>query len=86
MLRSAAGVKREGEGGGVLFEPNARRFDYGSYYLTLEVVRRRDGREVVVQRKQVGTAALLSDDVADGTKQKVTEAVCFSIFIFIFIF
>jgi len=59
----------------VLFEPNARPFDFNSYYLTLEVMVGKDGSgNRFVARKAVGTADLLSEQVDDETKKKVRQA------------
>ena len=41
VLRAAEARKAKGDTPRVLFEPNARRFDYGSYFLTIEVIRMR---------------------------------------------
>jgi len=75
VLRSNSAKKRKNEEPArVLFEPNSRRFDYGSYFLTLEVIRLRDGTTQIVAKKATGTAALLSDEVDDTTKRKVEQA------------
>ena len=59
----------------VYFEPNARPFDYNSYFLTLEVMGGKDGGATkYVARKAVTTADLLSDQVDDDTKRKVRKA------------
>lgn len=71
----------------VLFEPNARPFDYNSFYLTVEAVGPKDatgGSTKFVARKVVGTADLLSDQVDDETKKKVRKAVSFFTFLFFF--
>mmetsp|Transcript_16941 Transcript_16941/g.26404 ORF Transcript_16941/g.26404 Transcript_16941/m.26404 type:complete len:465 (-) Transcript_16941:101-1495(-) len=88
FLRCTDAVKKkqflsEGEekGGGpvrVLFEPNARPFDFGSYFLTLEVVSGgKEGEEEgkrVVARKNAGMVSLLGDNVDDETKKNVRRA------------
>eukprot|EP00009_Paramoeba_aestuarina_P001202 CAMPEP_0201506554 /NCGR_PEP_ID=MMETSP0161_2-20130828/473_1 /ASSEMBLY_ACC=CAM_ASM_000251 /TAXON_ID=180227 /ORGANISM="Neoparamoeba aestuarina, Strain SoJaBio B1-5/56/2" /LENGTH=395 /DNA_ID=CAMNT_0047900681 /DNA_START=489 /DNA_END=1676 /DNA_ORIENTATION=- len=78
LVLRAAEVRREKEERDivkVLFEPNGRRFDYGSYFLTLEVIKGRDGQEICVERRGgLGFAGMLSDDVDDDTKKNMTEA------------
>ena len=82
------GEKGKGKEGGVgvrvLFEPNARPFDFGSYFLTLEVVsgekEGEDGKRKVVARKNAGMASLLGEEIDDETKRNVRKAVCYLIF------
>eukprot|EP00211_Chloroparvula_japonica_P002989 CAMPEP_0119125374 /NCGR_PEP_ID=MMETSP1310-20130426/4671_1 /TAXON_ID=464262 /ORGANISM="Genus nov. species nov., Strain RCC2339" /LENGTH=505 /DNA_ID=CAMNT_0007115435 /DNA_START=145 /DNA_END=1662 /DNA_ORIENTATION=- len=61
----------------VLFEPNIKPFDYGSYALALHLVpstKDNPGGATYKAHKQVGTADLLSDDVSEDTKRDVREA------------